>query len=349
MDKQSSSKSLHVLIIGAAHYRSREWGMSIQWALPLLPELLPPGIMSRLQSASVDRHYVFPKSGNSMPVYDASSGELLKYGKEFRTFRTLEGDPTVTAHFLYNTTYTGTLIVAADGANSDVRQAVFPSGQGASQQVSYGGVKMHVKYNNAEIALFLRKFLSPIQAIGVHPKGYWLWLSVQDVPEPDKPEDWTFQLQWTWKIGVETTELNLEKLKAEAESSFAEPFKTAWTKIPSDTRVPANRITTWPPRAIPADIFQGKVALLGDAAHPMTFHRGQGMNHGIADAVKLVQVLEKVNASETTLAEAMEEYENEMIRRAGEEVKISKMNTEMMHDWEKFLGSPFMQMGGNKN
>ncbi|KAF2163171.1 hypothetical protein M409DRAFT_26614 [Zasmidium cellare ATCC 36951] len=405
MADQSSTNSLHVLINGAgtgglllaqglkkrgisfevfeqeesaSQYRAREWGMSVQWALPMLPDLLPPELLGRLQETSVDPHYIFPKSGNSMPVYDGSSGELLKdiplvemirvsrnkmralcaeginiqYSKEFRTLRTLEDDPVVTAHFTDNTTFTGALIVAADGANSDVRQAIFPSGQGASQQVPYGGVNMHVKYNDASIARFLRKSLSPIQAIGVHPKGYWLWLSVQEVPEPDKPEDWTFQLQWTWKMGPDTTslaKLDLEKLRAEAEASFADPFKTAWTKIPSSTRVSANRISTWPPQAVPADLFQGKVALLGDAAHPMTFHRGQGMNHGIADAVKLANVLDSVHKGEKTLTEAVKEYEDEMIKRSGEEVKISKMNTEMMHDWEKFLGSPFMQRGGNKN
>lgn len=277
---------------------------------------------------------------------------MIQYSKEFRTLRTLDDEQTITAHFLDNTTSTGTLIVAADGANSDVRQTIFPTGEGASQQVPYGGVNMHVKYNDAGIALFLRKSLSPIQAIGVHPKGYWLWLSVQEVSESDKPEDWTFQLQWTWNQGAETAslaELDLEKLQAEAELSFAEPFKTAWTKIPPSTRVPANRISTWPPKLIPADVFKGKVAILGDAAHAMTFHRGQGMNHGIADAVKMVQVLESVHKGEKVLAEAVKEYEDEMIVRAGEEVKVSKMNTEMMHDWDKFKGSPFMQRGGDKN
>lgn len=52
--------------------------MSIQWALPMLPSLLPQNLMDRLQEVSVDPHYVFPKSGNTMPVYDVSTGELLK-------------------------------------------------------------------------------------------------------------------------------------------------------------------------------------------------------------------------------------------------------------------------------
>lgn len=50
----------------------------MQWALPMLPDLLPDDLLARLQSTSVDPYYVFPDAGNSMPVYDASSGEHVK-------------------------------------------------------------------------------------------------------------------------------------------------------------------------------------------------------------------------------------------------------------------------------
>lgn len=50
----------------------------MQWALPMLPDLLPDDLLARLQSTSVDPYYVFPEAGNSMPVYDASSGEHVK-------------------------------------------------------------------------------------------------------------------------------------------------------------------------------------------------------------------------------------------------------------------------------
>lgn len=53
-------------------------GMSIQWALNLLPALLPEELMARLQSTSVDPSYVFPESGNSMRMYNAETGDTLK-------------------------------------------------------------------------------------------------------------------------------------------------------------------------------------------------------------------------------------------------------------------------------
>lgn len=52
--------------------------MSIQWALRMLPDLLPEDLLARLQSTSVDPYYVFPEAGNSMSVFDASCGERVK-------------------------------------------------------------------------------------------------------------------------------------------------------------------------------------------------------------------------------------------------------------------------------
>lgn len=283
----------------------------------------------------------------------APSDEITKYGREFRTLRAdAENDSKVIAIFKDGTSATGNLIIAADGANSLVRESVFAGGQGEAHQVAYGGVNMHVCYKDAETSKYLRSFLNPILAIGIHPRGYWLWMSVQDVPDPGRPEDWTFQLQWTWKLSPETEYLSdqdLGKLKNEAGEVFGEPLKTAWTKIPEGTRVPANKISVWHPMPITDPEFSGKVGLVGDAAHAMSFHRGQGMNHGIADVLKLAQVLTDVKRGEKVLVDAVKEYEVEMVQRAGEEVNVSKMNTEMVHDWERLKESPFMQRGGDRN
>lgn len=189
-------------------------------------------------------------------------------------------------------------------------------------------------------------------AIAAHPRGYWLWVSVQDVPDPEKPEDWSFQLQWTWKLGPGTealAQIDLAKLKQEAQECFAEPFRTAWLSIPDGTAVPGNKISVWQPSPVPENARDGQVALVGDAAHAMSFHRGQGLNHGINDAVSLVELLGEAGKGMRSQEEAVLAYEAEMIERAGDEVKISKMNTEMMHDWDRLVQSPFMQRGGDKN
>lgn len=254
--------------------------------------------------------------------------------------------------FSDGTTAKGTILVAADGANSNARSLVFPDTSGLAHQVPYGGVNMHVRYGVADIARHLRKFAFPIQCIGVHPRGYWLWLSIQDVPDPEKPEDWIFQLQWTWKLGSSASTLDdmkLENLQKEASEVFGEPFRTAWLRIPEGTPVPANRISVWEPTPASNSSLSGRVALVGDAGHAMSFHRGQGMNHGINDAITLCAELAEAVAGQKDVHEAIRSYEMEMIARAGEEVRISRMNTEMMHDWQRLQESPFMQRGGDKN
>ena len=68
------------------------------------------------------------------------------------------------------------------------------------------------------------------------------------------------------------------------------------------------------------------------------------MNHSVSDAGKLVECLK----SDANLASAIEIYETEMKARAGEEVRLSVMNTTMLHDWAKVLDSPVFKAGLNK-
>ncbi|GIZ38812.1 hypothetical protein CKM354_000221300 [Cercospora kikuchii] len=357
----------------------RDWGMSIQWGLSLLGSLLPPDLLDRLQEVSVDPHYVVPEEGNVMPVYNVETGERIKsvplvqmLRVSRRKFRALlaegldiqynhrltditeQDNGHIQATFSNGQKAIGTLIIGADGANSTLRTLAFSSSPTASAiRLPYGGINTTIQYPTSSIAKHIRSHLSPLMAIGVHPRGYWLWLSIQSVPDPKDPSTWTFQLQWTWPLSNPTlamNEPNLKTLKAEAAAiTFAEPFKTAWTAIPDDSPIPINRISAWEPIPIPNEAWNGKIALVGDAAHAMSFHRGQGLNHGIADALKLVEALVEVELGVMTHKEAVLEYEKVMIYRAGQEVKISKLNTEMMHDWAKFMASPFMERGGDKN
>jgi 2-polyprenyl-6-methoxyphenol hydroxylase-like FAD-dependent oxidoreductase len=73
------------------------------------------------------------------------------------------------------------------------------------------------------------------------------------------------------------------------------------------------------------------------------------MNHGIADATVLVSELKATVAGNQSVQEALDAYQKEMIARAGEEVKLSLVNTEMLHDWSRFQDSPIMQRGGDPN
>lgn len=93
------------------------------------------------------------------------------------------------------------------------------------------------------------------------------------------------------------------------------------------------------------DNHDGRATMAGDAAHAMTYQRGQGLNHSINDAAQLTQAIQKFVSGKASRADAIAAYEQEMIARAGGEVRLSTVNTEMLHNWQKVQESPIMQAG----
>ena len=73
--------------------------------------------------------------------------------------------------------------------------------------------------------------------------------------------------------------------------------------------------------------------------------RGQGLNHAIMDAAKYVAAIGAVKSGQESLKSGIGAYESEMVGRGGEEVRLSKMNTEMLHDLDRLVQSPLFKMG----
>jgi 2-polyprenyl-6-methoxyphenol hydroxylase-like FAD-dependent oxidoreductase len=95
-------------------------------------------------------------------------------------------------------------------------------------------------------------------------------------------------------------------------------------------------------KTIEFDNKAGRATLAGDAAHPMTPQRGQGLNHAICDVANLVSALNKAQKGELSLNDAVSKYDTEMIKRGGDEVQAALVNTKMVHDWNSLLQSPLV-------
>jgi 2-polyprenyl-6-methoxyphenol hydroxylase-like FAD-dependent oxidoreductase len=80
----------------------------------------------------------------------------------------------------------------------------------------------------------------------------------------------------------------------------------------------------------------------------MTFHRGQGGNLAIKDALEFVNSMKAVQSGKKTLQEAMKEYDAGVVQR-GEEVEISKKQAVAFHDYANFRDSPVFKMGLKPN
>lgn len=74
-------------------------------------------------------------------------------------------------------------------------------------------------------------------------------------------------------------------------------------------------------------------------------HRGQALNHCIADVAKLIEGLTAVKEERMSLREALRGYEMEMIPRAAQEVLATKGDALAILSFETFMKSPIMKQG----
>merc|ERR1711939_989897 len=127
---------------------------------------------------------------------------------------------------------------------------------------------------------------------------------------------------------------------------WGSPYKEVADWIPEGTTVRAvgTGLKVFAPKA-KWDNKNGRVTIGGDAAHSMTFHRGQGGNNALRDANQFVSAMIDVNAGGKTLREAVDAYDAEMLQRGASEVEMSSKQTHAFHNYQAFLESPIMKHG----
>jgi 2-polyprenyl-6-methoxyphenol hydroxylase-like FAD-dependent oxidoreductase len=207
-----------------------------------------------------------------------------------------------------------------------------------------------------EQALYFRS-VHPLYLAAVHPSGYFSFFGIQDASDASRPETWIFFFYISWASSLqeqaETADWDnvkrLAQIKEKA-TDYAEPWKSAFASLPENHPVWHMGMTDWDP-SIPSHTWKnhdGLVTLAGDAAHTMTYQRGQGLNHSITDAAKIADAVKLFLNGEKTQKEAIDIYEKEMKARAGGEVRMSTQNTLMLHSWEKSMQSPLFSKGLDK-
>lgn len=86
---------------------------------------------------------------------------------------------------------------------------------------------------------------------------------------PDHPESWIFHMAMAWRGQVDENLSYKERLALikEKANGLGDPARSAFMWLPSDTEVHKADISYWIPHAW--DNRQGRLTLIGDAAHPM--------------------------------------------------------------------------------
>ncbi|KAM0322231.1 hypothetical protein ACHAPQ_009109 [Fusarium lateritium] len=362
--------------------RKKTWTMGCHWGLEPLRHLVPEKVMEQLESTQVDPH-VPTKDTDRLPFVNGKTGEVLtelKSSKFYRVrrdkFRRMLMDglddhlhwgkaiddlvysddkSSVTAKFADGTQDTGCLLVATDGPHSTVRTLLLGQEKAKVTPIPYATTMCYTQHTR-EHAIFLRsKPHSPLYQVGPHPNGTCAWLSLHDGDDKDHPENWTFfhYISFPEPIDYINTGTNRDLIAHQKTlaKEFADPWKNVFAWMPDDTEVWYSKLRNWDP-SLPEhqwDNNWGRVTLAGDAAHPMTFQRGQGLNHALKDAFTAFKAIEMFWKPEGIAAdkrkEAIGSYETEMIDRTGEEVRLSEKNSVAVHDWRQIMESPSMKQG----
>ncbi|KAF9700211.1 hypothetical protein EKO04_001433 [Ascochyta lentis] len=353
-------------------YRHRHWAFTLGWARPYLLSLLPDEIGSQLDTCAVDPSIDCATIGEdrivlyngqtreeafAFPIPRAKEMNIRKlrillaesldvqYGKKFSHYETVEGG-SIKVIFEDGSNESGDVVVGIDGAGSKVRQCLI--GRGAAQEtLPFALMNFNASYTK-EQALFIKERLHPLVDIAIHPAGHYIRANVLDMPDVDDPTTWTFQILSTWPLksaeDYDNETDRLKRLKVHvARDGWAEPYKSAIEWIPENTPVLKDQLKIW--KTQPWENQGGRVTLCGDAAHAMTFHRGQGANNAFFSAHSLVEALKSVHTGAATLKDAITSYDESTWKRGANEVQISKSQSFFTHDWVNFINSPVMTLG----
>ncbi|KUJ13930.1 FAD/NAD(P)-binding domain-containing protein [Mollisia scopiformis] len=351
------------------YQRPRDWNFSIHWGQNGLKSCLPEHLHPLIKAVQTDPSYD-NNENNSMPIYNGQTGELLnpnpvpfawrvqrrkwlamlqdgldiKWGKRLQHIETSNNIVTIT--FEDGTKESGNLLVGAEGAHSLTREYLLGPKEAALLPAPIVS-SITISRVSREAALALRA-LNRNHVITLHPESLFTWTGVHDASSED-PAEWTFMLIQSWRsdepTGLEGDDAILQDMYMRGKK-YAYPWNEVFTSIPLGTKVWHNRLSTWSPKAWDG---AGLVTIAGDAAHPITFHRGQGVNNAIADAADFLIHLQtmKEHTPEELIA-AVKKYDEALVPRGREAVLAAYNNSMLVHDWETAMQSPLFTKGLSK-
>ncbi|ORX95308.1 hypothetical protein BCR34DRAFT_607989 [Clohesyomyces aquaticus] len=360
--------------------RERDWNMGLHWGAPVLKTLMPDEWWTRIQSLQVDPYvptkeqdtlsFIQGRTGEPMaaftfgPFYRLRRSKLrgllshhlhIEYNKRLTDITYADDGSSVTAHFTDGTSSAGRMLVGADGARSATRNCLLGPKLGAIHRIPYAATFVQMRFTK-EQALFLRSF-HPLYLASAHPENRFAFFGMHDVADSNDPTTWTFFYYISWHSSLEEQDAtadwtDTQRLAQQKEfaKSFCDPWKSAYEWTPDDAPVWYLGLTDWDPglEGHRWDNHGGLVTMVGDAVHPMTYQRGQGLNHSITDAGKLRDAIVKISEGGDR-GPLVAAFEEEMITRAGDEVRTGTANTMLLHDWERVMQSAVFQKGLKKN
>lgn len=347
--------------------RPHGWAITLHWVLPFLRQLLDADTLEAVQAAQVDpdvgRHdngnflflnlatletkFRIPPNERCRVTREGFRKALLRgvadhvhWGKRLARVELVEAAG-VRAVFEDGDEAVGRLLVGAEGSGSRTRQFLVPDGHDCHRlPVNLVGAAVDLTPDEAKPL----RDIDPLLFQGCHPEtGHFLWVSLLDTPDTNgsratSAEHYRVQVIISWLVKdpvvdrvPDTDAARLAEMQRRA-VGFHPSLRALVDCIPAATPVMEIVLQDWPCRAW--DNRDGRVTLVGDAAHAMTMFRGEAANHGILDVFYLWRALERaVHRGPAAQKQAVDEYEAEMTRRAAPAVLLSRQACLDAHDY----------------
>ncbi|KAJ5120515.1 uncharacterized protein N7515_009903 [Penicillium bovifimosum] len=352
--------------------RSGGWGLTLHWSLPALRELLPEHLVERFPETFVNKQasargdvgrfqFFNLKSGDALYSVPAAERirvsrvrlrQLLTEGLDIqwnKNLRDVESSAdTITAHFEDDTSFTGKLLVACDGARSRTREILYPGVQMNQLPIQLLGVSTLYSAEELDGA----ESIDPFIFQGSHPDtNVFLFFSFLDTPsnfENSSKDRYHCQIiiSWADSKGIAVPNSNAERiaLMQQLTENWSEPFRSLLHKLPKDAEVRSIRIEDWMFR-LGRKHAHPRAVLVGDSAHTMTMFRGEGANNAIVDVldlVKHVDMQQPRSFESVNLSSSLTAYEKDVFARAEPSFLNSRQACYDAHDFSKIEGSPLV-------
>jgi 2-polyprenyl-6-methoxyphenol hydroxylase-like FAD-dependent oxidoreductase len=256
--------------------------------------------------------------------------DVLAFGKQFASYDV--GADGVEIRFEDGTSSTADVLIGADGVGSRVRAQLVPDFEVVDIGVRciYGKVPLTPEIRGVVPPAFLRGFcfITGPRGVGAAfapvvfrtpPEEYGDYLmavltATNDVLGHSDDELFTMNPADLWRIVTRASASwhpTVRTLVAAAEVDAAFPI----------TLRTCRQVASWPP---------GRVALLGDAAHPMTPAAGAGANTALWDAARLTRALTENDPTDPT--EGLASYQQDMTANGQAAVTESLENAKRLFD-----------------
>lgn len=205
----------------------------------------------------------------------AEAGIKIEYNKKIVRYN--ESEDQVTAYFADGTSVTGDMIIGCDGMFSEVRNQLFPEKSVIryTKLISTGGYAKIAELSEPLDSIRMTFGERGFFAYSVSDKGEVWWFNNYFRDQEPKPQE-------TEKILKDEIKDHLADIHRNDDPLFSRIIRNSYEIIAYPV-YDLPRLSKW---------YKGKVCLIGDAAHGISPHIGQGASLALEDTVVIAEQLQ---------------------------------------------------------